>query len=94
LNENTVVFIFVKLLLSAKLSEEYQQEGGVPPEGILFTTLFILKINIISDCLACNIENFLQHLDNCHLLLISIHNMAERKLQLILNWMSLSLLSL
>jgi len=95
LNENTVVvLIFIKLRLSATHSEEYEQEAGVPPGGILFTSLFILKINRISDCLACNIENLLKHVDNCCLLLVSIHNMAERKLQLILNWMSLSRLSI
>ena len=44
---------------SPTLSEEYAQEAAVLQGGILFTILFILKINNITNCLTQDIEKFL-----------------------------------
>jgi len=44
---------------SATFSDEYDQEAGVPQRGILSTTLFILKINNITNCLSQDVEKFL-----------------------------------
>ena len=44
-----------KVRLSNTFSEEFEQESGVPQGGILSTTLFILKINSITNCLAHDI---------------------------------------
>ena len=41
-----------------RLSEEFEQEAGVPQGGILSTTLYILKINNITNCLAHDIKKF------------------------------------
>jgi len=48
-----------KVRLSYTLCEEFEQEAGVPQGGVLSTTLFILKINSITNYLAHDIENFL-----------------------------------
>ena len=61
-----------KVRLSNTLSEEFEQEAGVPQGGILSTALFILKINNITNCLARDIENFL-YVDDCHLYPVQIH---------------------
>ena len=71
--------------LSNTFSEEFEQEAGVPQGGILPTTLFILKINIITNCLAHDIDNFL-YVDNFVICFPSRYmHIAERKLQRVLN---------
>jgi len=71
--------------LSATFSEEYDQEAGVPQGGILSTTLFILKINNITNCLSQDIEKFLYVDDFVICFRSKYTNVAERKLQLVLN---------
>ena len=74
-----------KVRLSNVFSEEFEQEAGVPQGGILFTTLFIPKINTITHCLSHDVEDFL-YVDDIIICFRSRYmNTAERKLQLVLN---------
>jgi len=67
------------------LSDQYDQEAGVPQGSIISTTLFIVKINSISDYFPVHIEKFL-YVDD-FVLCCSSNNMdiIERKLQQALN---------
>jgi len=60
-------------------------KSGVPEGGILSTTLFILIINNITNCLAHDIENFLYVDDFVICFRSKFMHIAERKLQLVLN---------
>jgi len=67
------------------LSDQYDQEAGVPQGSIISTTFFIVKIHSISDYLPVHIEKFL-YVDD-FVLCYSSNNMdiIERKLQQALN---------
>jgi len=39
-------------------SEEYEQETGVPQGSVISTTLFIIKINSITNSLPLNVKHF------------------------------------
>ena len=67
------------------MSEEFDQEMGVPQGSILSVTLFIIKINSIAKVLKDNIEGSL-YVDD-FLICYSAKNMntIERQLQLCLN---------
>jgi len=74
---------FVRLLNT--LSDQYDQGAGVPQGSIISTTLFIIKINSISDYLPLHIEKFL-YVDD-FVLCYGSNNMdiIEQKLQQALN---------
>ena len=67
------------------LSDQYDQEAGVPQGSIISTTLFIVKINSISDYLPVHIQKFL-YVDDFVLCYSSTNmDIIERKLQQALN---------
>ena len=50
--ENFVKNRSSKMRLGATMSDEFQQEMGVPQGSILPLTLFSIKVNIIANCLG------------------------------------------
>ena len=74
-----------KIRLSNTFSEEFEQEARVLQGGVLSNTLFILKINNITNCLANDIENFLYVHDFFVCFRSKFIHIAERKLQLVLS---------
>jgi len=65
------------------MSDEYDQETGVPLGSIISTTLFIIKINNITKSLPLNLHHFL-YVDDfviCYSYTCSNMNIIEQKLQ-------------
>ena len=80
-----VLQVLLKVQLSTTLSEEFDQEAGVPQLGTLSTSLFMLKISIITPSLSHDIDDFLYVDDFVIIFLSKYVSVAERKLQIVLN---------
>jgi len=64
-------------------SEEYEQETGVPQGSVISTTLFIIKINSITNSLPLNVKHFF-YVDD-FVICYSSHNMNENCNKLFIN---------